>query len=163
MARPRRRVRRVLMTGPVAPFADAYRAELLERGYTSLSTVNELRQVARFSRWLDAAGLTVAEVSDVRIEEFLASQRAAGCDCHAMSRPGLRCLLDVLSGLGVVAVQEPAVASTPTDELLGRFARYLLAERGLAEGTVVLYLGARGGSWLACRRIGGLPSWWRVT
>lgn len=144
MARPASRVSRVLMTGPVAPFADAYRAEVLERGYTPRSTVNELRQVARFSRWLDAAGLTVAEVSDVRIEEFLASQRAAGCDCHSMSRPGLRCLLDVLSGLGVVAVQEPAAASTPTDELLGRFERYLLAERGLAEGTVVLYLaGAR--------------------
>jgi site-specific recombinase XerD len=140
------------MTGPVAPFADAYRAELLERGYTPLSTVNELRQVARFSRWLDAAGLTVAEVSDVRIEEFLASQRAAGCDCHSMSRPGLRCLLDVLSGLGVVAVQEPAAASTPTDELLGRFERYLLAERGLAEGTVVLYLGG------ARRFLAGLSS-----
>lgn len=144
MARPTTRVSRVSMTGPVAPFADAYREELLDRGYTPLSTVNELRQVARFSRWLEAGGLTVAEVSDVRIEEFLASQRVAGRDRHSLSRPGLRCLLEVLSGLGVVAVQAPAVASTPTDELLGRFERYLLAERGLAEGTVVLYLaGAR--------------------
>lgn len=143
MARPTR-VSRVSMTGPVAAFADAYREELLDRGYTPLSTVNELRQVARFSRWLEAAGLTVAEVSDVRIEEFLASQRVAGCDRHSLSRPGLRCLLEVLSGLGVVAARAPAVASTPTDELLGRFARYLFAERGLAEGTVVLYLaGAR--------------------
>ena len=40
MARPRTRVSRVLMTGPVAPFADVYRAELLERGYTPLSTVS---------------------------------------------------------------------------------------------------------------------------
>jgi site-specific recombinase XerD len=44
------------------------------------------------------------------------------------------------------------VASTPTDELLGRFARYLLAERGLAEGTVVLYLGG------ARRFLAGLSS-----
>ena len=163
MARPTSRVSRVLMTGPVAPFADAYREELLERGYTPRSTVSELRQVARFSRWLEAGGLAVAEVSDVRIEEFLASQRAAGCDCHSLSRPGLRCLLDVLSGLGVVAVQAPAVASTPTDDLLGRFERYLLAERGLAEGTVVCTWRARGDSWLACRRIARLPSWWRAT
>ncbi len=140
MARPTSRVRRVLMTGPVAPFVDAYRAELLERGYTPLSTVNELRQVARFSRWLEAGGLTVAELTDVRIEEFLASQRASGCDRHSLSRPGLRCLLDVLRGLGVLAVEEPASASSPTDALLSCFERYLLAERGLAAGTVVLYL-----------------------
>ena len=140
MARPTTRVSRVLMTGPVAPFADAYRAELLERGYTPLSTVNELRQVARFSRWLEAGGLTVAEVSDVRVEEFLAWQRASGRDRHSLSRPGLRCLLDVLRGLGVLAAEEPAAPSSPTDVLLACFERYLLAERGLAAGTVVLYL-----------------------
>ena len=41
MARPTSRVCRVLLTGPLAPFADAYRAELLERGYTPLSVVTE--------------------------------------------------------------------------------------------------------------------------
>ena len=79
MARPTSRVSRVLMTGPLAPFADAYRAELLERGYTPLSAVNELRQVAGFSRWLEAGGLGVAELSEMRVEEFLAWQRASGC------------------------------------------------------------------------------------
>ena len=42
------------MRGPLAPFADAYRAELGQRGYTPLSTVNELRQVGRLSLWLEA-------------------------------------------------------------------------------------------------------------
>src|ERR1700680_1998759 len=131
MAGPRTRVSRVLMTGPVAPFADAYRVELLDRGYTPLSAVNELREVARFSRWLEQDGLTLAEVSDVRVEEFLAWQRASGCDRHSLSRPGLRCLLDVLRGLGVLAAEEPAPASSPTDVLLAGFERYLLAEGGL--------------------------------
>ena len=140
MARPTTRISRVLMTGPVAPFADAYRAELLERRYTPRSAVNELRQVAWFSRWLEAGGLGVAELSDARVEEFLAWRRASGCDRHSLSRPGLRCLLDVLCGLGVLAAEEPASAGSPTDVLLGGFERYLLAERGLAAGTVVLYL-----------------------
>ena len=61
------------------PPSDAYRAELLERGYTPLSAVNELRQVARFSRWLEAGGLGVSELSEMRVEEFLAWQRASGC------------------------------------------------------------------------------------
>ena len=132
MARPTTRVSRVLMTGPVAPFADAYRAELLARGYTPLSAVNELRQVARFSRWLEAGGVTVAGVSDVLVEGFLAWRRATACDRHSLSRPGLRCLLDVLRGFGVLATEEPAATSSPTDELLVGFQRYLLAERGLA-------------------------------
>lgn len=139
MARPTSRVSRVLMTGPVAPFAEAYRAELLERGYASLSIVSELRQVARFSRWLDANGLSVAEVSEGRVEEFFEWQRVNWRHRHSWSRPGLRCLLDVLRGLGVLAAEEPA-ASSPTDELLACFERYLLAERGLAAGTVTLYL-----------------------
>jgi integrase/recombinase XerD len=129
----------VLMTGPLVPFADAYRAELYRRGYTVRSAVCELRQVARFSRWLEAGGLTVADVSEARVEEFLAWQRVEGRYRSHWSRPGLRRLLDVLRGLGVLSAEGVAPGS-PTDVLLGRFERYLLVERGLAAGTVALYL-----------------------
>jgi integrase/recombinase XerD len=140
MARPTSRVSRVLMTGPLAPFADAYREVLRERRYTPLSIVNELRQAARFSRWLEANGLTVAEVSEARVEEFLEWRRVNWRHRHSWSRPGLRCLLDVLRELGVLPAEEPARMGSRTDALLARFERYLLAERGLAAGTVVLYL-----------------------
>jgi integrase/recombinase XerD len=139
MARRTSRVSRVLMTGPLAPFADAYRVELRRRGYTVRSTVGELRQVARLSCWLAARGLTAAELSGARVDEFLAWQRAEGRYRSQWSRPGLRCLLDVLRGLGVLAAEEPAAPCSPTDVLLARFERYLLAERGLAAGTVALY------------------------
>ena len=139
MARPTTSVSRVLMTGPLAPFADAYRAELGERGCAPLSMVSELRQVARFSRWLEVDGLTVADVSEARVDDFLEWQRVNWRHRDSWSRPGLRCLLDVLRGLGVLAAEEPA-AGSPTDLLLAHFERYLLAERGLAAGTVGLYL-----------------------
>jgi integrase/recombinase XerD len=127
MARPTTRVSRVLMMGPVAPFADAYRAELLGRGYAPLSVVSELRQAARFSRWLELGGLTVAAVSEERVEEFFEWQRVNWRHRHSWSRPGLRRLLDVLRGIGVVAGEEPAAPSSPTDVLLACFERYLLA------------------------------------
>jgi integrase/recombinase XerD len=133
------RVSRVLMTGPVAPFADAYQQELLVRGYAPLSTESELRQVARFSRWLEAGDLAVADVSEARVVEFFEWQRANWRHRHSWSRPGLRCLLDVLRALGVLAAEEPVVVAV-TDVLLARFERYLIAERGLAAGTVALYL-----------------------
>jgi len=140
------------MTGPLAPFADAYRAELYRRGYTVRSAVSELRQVARLSCWLAARGLTAAELSGTRVDEFMLWQRAEGRYRSHWSRPGLRCLLDVLRGLGVLAAdEEPGAPSSPTDELLACFERYLLAERGLAAGTVVLYRAA------ARRFVDGLP------
>src|SRR5438270_9297704 len=119
MAGPTTRVSRVLVAGPMAPFAEAYGAELAERGYAPLSIVSELRQAARFSRWLEANGLTTAEVSEGRLEEFFEWQRANWGHRHSWSRPGLRCLLDVLRGLGVLLAEEVA-ASSPTDELLAR-------------------------------------------
>ena len=128
MARATSRVSRVLIMGPLTPFADAYRAELRERGYTVRSTVCELRQVARLSSWLAAQGLTAAELSGARVDEFVVWQRAEGRYRSHWSRPGLACMLDVLRGLGVLAAEEPAVPSSPTDELLACFERYLLAE-----------------------------------
>jgi hypothetical protein len=96
MARPTSRVSRVLMTGPLAPFADAFRVELRECGYTVRSGVCELRQVARLSCWLEARGLTAAELSCARVDEFLVWQRAEGRYCSQWSRRGglrgaLRC------------------------------------------------------------------------
>ncbi len=128
------------MTGPLAAFADAYAAELKERGYTPLTAVNELRQVGRLSRWLDAGGLGAADLSGERVEEFLVWQRAGGRHRAEWSRPGLICLLDVLRGLGVVTAGPPAPPSSATDLLLASFERYLQTERGLATGTVGGYL-----------------------
>ncbi|MGH2761562.1 MAG: site-specific integrase [Thermoleophilaceae bacterium] len=127
------------MTGPLAPFADAYAAELRGRGYTPLSTVNELRQVGRLSRWLEASGRGAGGLSGERVEEFLVWQRAGGRHRCQWSRPGLVCLLEVLGGLGVLAA-EPAPPSSPTDLLLASFERYLLTERGLAAGTASGYV-----------------------
>lgn len=128
------------MTGPLAPFADAYGLELRERGYTERTAVGQLRQVARLSRWLEARGLTAAELSSERVEEFLAFQRSTGRFRSQWSRPGLVCLLDVLGSLEVVAAEEPSPPVSPTEVVLGAFERHLLAERGLAGGTVRGYV-----------------------
>ena len=140
MVRPASRVSKVLMTGPLAPFADAYAVELKRRRYTPLTSVNQLRQVARLSSWLEVQGLEVAELTGEHVEEFLAFQRVTG-RCRAQwSRPGVWCLLDVLRGLGVLAAEEPTRPVSPTEALLASFECYLLAERGLAAGTARGYV-----------------------
>jgi len=146
------------MTGPLAPYADAYRAELRGRGYTALSTVNELRQVGRLSGWLAAGGMTAAELGARRVEEFLAHQRAQGRDRASWSRPGLVCMVEVLRSLGVIGPEQPGLAASAEELLLESFERYLLVERGLAPGTVRGYVDhAR--RFLACLDVtGGLGS-----
>jgi integrase/recombinase XerD len=143
MARPTSRVSGVVVTGPLAPYAAVYGRQLRARGYTRRTAVNESRQVARLSRWLDANGLTAAELNCARIEEFLDFQRGTGRFQSQWSRPGLLCMLDVLRGLGVSA-EEPTPTGSPKRDLLARFERFLLAERGLAAGTVRGYVAHTG-------------------
>jgi|JI10StandDraft_1071094.scaffolds.fasta_scaffold226225_2 integrase/recombinase XerD len=137
MARSRK-VSRVLVRGPLAPFADAYCEALEVRGYTSLSAVNLQRQAAQLSRWLDAKGLGVEQLDEACIEAFVAEQRAMGRK-GSLSRPGLSCLLELLRERGVLSA-DVSLAPSPTEELMGSFGRYLLAERGLAPGTVRGYV-----------------------
>ena len=49
MAGPASRVSRVLMTGPLAPFAVAYEVELKRRGYTPVTSVNQLLSLIHIS------------------------------------------------------------------------------------------------------------------
>jgi integrase/recombinase XerD len=132
-------VSRVLMTGPLAPYGEAYQAELRMRGYTPLSTVNELRQIARLSDWLAASGMTAADLSAERVDEFLAEQRLQGRRAP-WSRPGLVCMVELLRSRGVVGPERSGPAASAEEVLLGSFEAYLLAERGLAPGTVRGYV-----------------------
>jgi hypothetical protein len=142
MARPKSRVSNVRLTGPLAPFADVYTAKLREQAHTPLTIVDQLRQVARLSCWLEGSGLTAAELTGERVDEFLAFQRAGGRDRGSWSRLGLVYLLDVFGRAGDAAAEAPARAGTPTEMVLASFERYLLSERCLSAGTVRGYVRA---------------------
>ena len=59
--------------------------------------------------------------------------------CGIASRPGLRCLQDVIRAEGVVVAGESEQALSPREMLVASFERFLL-ERGLAVGTVHGYV-----------------------
>ena len=80
MARPASRISNVVMPGPLAPFAERYRLELLARGYTAHSAVNESRQVACLSRWLEDRGQEARDVSGGRARCDLRALRLAPAD-----------------------------------------------------------------------------------
>ncbi|MBK5223191.1 MAG: tyrosine-type recombinase/integrase [Acidimicrobiia bacterium] len=139
MSRTTSRVSRVLMTGPLAPFADQYRERLKERRYTRLSVVSLERQVAQMSRWLEAEGLVIEQLSEARIDAFVSVRRASGGGRSSLSRPGLVCLLELLRELGVAPAAILAMPS-PTEALMDSFGSYVLSERGLSAGTMRGYV-----------------------
>ena len=89
MTRPKR-VSRVVVGGPLAPFAELYREALVTRRYTSLSMVNLQRQVRQLSQWLDAQNLGVERIGEGCIETSVCDLRVRGRSA-TLSRPGLSC------------------------------------------------------------------------
>lgn len=130
----------VEITGPLAPFADDYKVKLAGRGYTPRSIIDELRHLARLSRWLQERQLAAADLSNDRLDEFLCQlprRRDGGRVC---SRRALTQVLEVLEEHGLVrlgAKEEPVSAS---EALLASFERFLLQERAVAASTAATYL-----------------------
>lgn len=127
---------RVRVSGPLASFADGFRVDLVERGYSLWSAQFHLLLVAHLSRWMEAEGLEVAQLTSLTVERFLAERRRHGY-VTKLSPVGVRPLLGYLDRLGVLPPSEEVCS--PVDRLLDEFRRYLLEERALTVGSVELY------------------------
>jgi site-specific recombinase XerD len=129
---------RVLVSGPLARFADGFREHLAEKGYT-LRTKRELLQLlAHLSRWMEVQELEVGALTSAVSERFILERRAQGYRSSISLRSPSR-VLGYLESVGALPVDEPVLS--PLDELLGAYARYLREERGLDERTVAGYVG----------------------
>ena len=122
----------VRMVGPLMPHAQGLAEELARLGFTTFSARGQLGMAVCLSRWLAAAGLDLAALTDAVVDSFLAARRAAGYTAF-LTPKALRPLLGYLRGLGVVPDAAPAAPPDGAEELLGRFRRYLLVERGVQD------------------------------
>lgn len=133
MSNPRSKATAVAVRGPLAGAVAVYPARLRELGYTPKGVVKQLRMVARLSRWLELEGLTAGEVTEQVLARFLAVNPGLG----AGSAPGLLTVLG-RTGDAAAAVTEDAPDGV-VDELLVRFRRHLLVERGIGTATAERY------------------------
>ena len=124
--------------GPLGGFVEGFAAELEVRGYSWRSSEAQLGLMRHLSRWLQARGLTAANLDGELIDAFVVDRRALYVGLR--SERALWPLLGYLRGLGVVPAAAAVVASTPTEAVVERFARHLSAERGLASHTVRSYV-----------------------
>jgi integrase len=130
----------VRVSGPLAPFAAGYRAELARQGYSEWTAIAHLQLMEHVSWWLaerrsDSHGLT-----EDGVRQFLSHRRANG-QIRRLSPRGLLPLLSYLRKLGVTRAAELTPSSTgdPGQRLLVEFSGFLVSERGLVESTIRYY------------------------
>jgi hypothetical protein len=63
--------------GPLAAYADGFRAELAESGYTPDCVVRKLWEAGRLGDWMIANDVEVGELSSARVREFFAAPSGA--------------------------------------------------------------------------------------
>ena len=129
-------VPRAKVHGPLAPFADGFRAELDRLGYTPASREYKVNQMANLSRWLEGEGLGVADVDAARVKAFLGSFGATRK--RAPTGWAMRPLLGWLRAEDLIA-GAPAASRGPLDDLIDDYHGWMAADRALAARTIGRY------------------------
>jgi integrase/recombinase XerD len=104
---------------------------MLEReGYTPHGTIKQLHLFAHLSRWLEAERLAVADLDHASPWRGSSATVANG-HTKLISLRAADPMLRYLRGLGFIADTTRPVLGDPVEELLARYQRYLVVERGL--------------------------------
>lgn len=123
--------------GLLSAHVEGYRAWLTQRGYTSSTVRNMLKELGQVGGWLGAEELAPSQLNEERIEAFRAARRGAGW----RRIPGTRAMKPLLSYLREVGVVDLAVARAPSsrDTLLASYRDWMVTERNLAPATILRY------------------------
>lgn len=123
----------VRVAGPLERYAEGFRGELAGQGYSPGAVAVHLQVMGHLSGWLAGQGLSGSALTPAVVDGYVAERRRARCANHRTSR-ALAPLLGFLRRQEVAPV--PPSPTAPVEMVLGRYARWLAAERGLAETTI---------------------------
>lgn len=125
-----------LLAAQIVPFAHWLRAQ----GYTVSTLHHQVLLAADFSRWLQRKGVSVQEVCTAHPGQYLnhrARRRCIGC----ADAPALRRFMAFLRGEGIIPAEPTRPPpTTPAEQCVQEFARYLREERLLANVTIMGYV-----------------------
>ena len=128
----------VRLDGPLHVHIAGFGEELAAQGHAAKSAAQVQLLMAGLSAWLADCGLGGADLTDAVLAEFLAERRSAGNSVH-VSRRGVSPMIDYLRAVGSAPSAVAAEPVTSAEVLIGRYADFLVTERGLASSTMVHY------------------------
>ena len=128
-----------LAEGPLAPYGEAYKQYLTDRGYAASTFGICMGSVAHFTQWLGQRRVRVRCIDETAVAEFL-DEHLPRCSCAEPVQRDRRGLSAALGHLLVVlraqgAIAAPAVGTTPADDELRRYDEHMNHVRGLAPKT----------------------------
>jgi len=129
------------MDGPLGPMASGIAEELKRLGYAERTADRQMSLVAGLSRFLQRRGVSTDEVNPGLVAEFCATLSEKSRGWRPTPR-ALAWLVRYLCRVGATTIASSPPPRSPVDDLLGEYRRHLLAERGLADETVALYVQA---------------------
>ena len=128
-----------LATGPLAPYVDAYKQYLTDRGYAATTFGNCIRCIGHFAQWIRERRLRVHGIDETVVAEFL-DDHLPRCRCVGPAHRDRRNLSAALGHLLVVlraqgVTGQTTTGTTPADAELIRYDEHMDHVRGLAPKT----------------------------
>jgi len=133
---------RVVVAGPLAPFARGFLEELDRCCYKSSAQYAQMLVMARLSGWLAGEGLGASDLTPAVLGRFIAELGTRGYR-NSRSLRGFGTLIGYLRRVGAVPVPVPPAVPAPAtaeEELLDRYRRYLTGERGVCDQVARAYV-----------------------
>jgi site-specific recombinase XerD len=125
--------------GPLGDHIDGFAKLLFDQGYATNTAKTKIRLVADLSRWLERKQLTVRDLDENRINDYLRF-RANHLAPNRNDQPTFRVLLEQLRNDGLIRASPPDVKDGQIDRIENDYVRYLTQERGLTQSTLAKYL-----------------------
>jgi site-specific recombinase XerD len=130
--------------GPLGRHIDSFAQILMVQGYKTSTAKHKIRIIADLSRWLDQQGLSVKDLDETTINEYLLYKRRSGL-IFRIEPPTLREFLKHLRETGVLPNSVGVNDDSKRKRIENGFSEYLARERGLKQVTIDRYLSIAGG------------------
>lgn len=122
--------------GELGPYVEGYREWLTQRGYTSQTVRQMLKDLGQVGQWMSREALVTSQLDEDAMAAFSTTSQANG----RRRRLGPRAMVPLLTFLRELGVTPPGrPTSTPLTALLDEYRRWMVQERGLAPTTILRY------------------------
>lgn len=124
---------------PVTALSNGFEEDLRRQGYAPGTIWKHRKLLNELSSWLQGQQIAMGDLSMAQVDRFMADRRAAGVR-KLKTRKALGPILGYLRGLGLAPAAEAPLEDVPAGEILSRYRRFLITERGLAPVTALRYV-----------------------
>ncbi len=127
--------------GPLAPHIDAFAVCLSEQGFKRHSIAQQIRLIAKLSRWMKTQAVDLDLLADEHVDRFRRLMGSGKCT-HAGERLCLSRLMTFLRQTGVLRQQAapPSVDATPIQIVIVPYGQYLRQAQALSPATLRQYI-----------------------